>query len=127
MIHEIAPEHMDNQYHEKNVQPDSQVCFCTGRKLLVRIQDGQISWPLYKEVKELAGECTYLFSISDRDYFLAEPTEEVTVPDAVWVEWREIRDKQPTGRSICLYDSDASEPVAQLCTVLRKMRSKDRT
>ena len=96
MIHEIAPEHMDNQYHEKNVQPDSQVCFCTGRKLLVRIQDGQISWPLYKEVKELAGECTYLFSISDRDYFLADPTEEVAVPDAVWVEWREIRDKQPT-------------------------------
>ena len=96
MIHEIAPEHMDNQYHEKNVQPDSQVCFCTGRKLLVRIQDGQISWPLYKEEKELAGECTYLFSISDRDYFLAEPTEEVTVPVAVWVEWREIRDKQPT-------------------------------
>lgn len=99
MIHEIAPEHMDNQYHEKNVQPDSQVCFCTGRKLLVRIQDGQISWPLYKEVKELAGECTYLFSISDRDYFLAEPTEEVAVPDAVWVEWREIRDKQPTAEA----------------------------
>ena len=42
MIHEIAPEHMDNQYHEKErAAMTVRICFCTGRKLLARIKDGQ--------------------------------------------------------------------------------------
>lgn len=54
MIHEIAPKHMDNQYHEKEVQDDSRICFCTGRKILGRIKDGMLVWPLYHEVKDQA-------------------------------------------------------------------------
>ena len=69
MIHEIAPEYMDNQYHEKEVQDDSRICFCTGRKILARIKDGKLVWPLYCEVKDQAGECTYLFSISGQRLF----------------------------------------------------------
>ena len=50
MIHEIAPKYMDNQYHEKEVQDDSRIFFCTGRKILGRIKDGMLVWPLYREV-----------------------------------------------------------------------------
>ena len=102
MIHEIAPEHMDNQYHNKEVQPDSRICFCSGRKMLVRMEDGELSWPLYKEVKALSGECTYLFDISGNDYFLAEETREIEIPGAEWKEWKEIRDKQPTAEAFAL-------------------------
>ena len=99
MIHEIAPKHMDNQYHEKEVQDDSRICFCTGRKILGRIKDGMLVWPLYHEVKDQAGECTYLFSISGRDYFLAEGKEEREIEDAVWMDWGDIRDKEPTAEA----------------------------
>lgn len=99
MIHEIAPEHIDNQYHDRKVQSDSRICFCNGSRILIRLQGSEMSWPLYEEVKDLTGECTYLFSISGREYFLAETTKEVEVPNAFWVHWKEIRDKQPIAES----------------------------
>lgn len=95
MIHEIAPEFMDNQYHDREVQEDSRVCFCSGGKILVRVKEEELCWPLYGEVKDLAGECTYLFAISGKEYFLADCTEEIEIPDCVWMNWKDIRDKQP--------------------------------
>ena len=99
MIHEIAPEVMDNQYHEKAVQADSRVCFCSGNKILVRIKDEKLCWPQYSEVKEQAGECIYLFSISGKDYFLADTEGEPAIKDTVWMNWKDMRNRGPVAES----------------------------
>lgn len=73
MIHEIAPDYLDNQFRREEITDDSFVMlFFDGRLLLKTIQ-GNIGYPSYGEVKDKVGAIVYLFSVSGRKYFLGEP------------------------------------------------------
>ena len=95
MIHEIAPEWMDNQYHEKKVSDDSRICFCDGRSVLFMEDGEKLKWPVYRDVKEQAGECIYMFFISGRDYFLSMNQEQIRLEGGSWMDWHIMRDREP--------------------------------
>lgn len=96
MIHEIAPEIFDNQYRPCKPDDDSNICIFRGSSMLLYNRNGIISWPKYMEVKEAIGEVVYLFSISDKKYFLAE---DISVGEGngylEWMHWQNARDLKP--------------------------------
>ena len=75
MIQDIAPHQFSNSYAEKTPEEDSFVLFFRGGELLV-IKDcekpRQITFPQYRNVADLAGEPTYLFTLDQRMFFRAE-------------------------------------------------------
>lgn len=72
MIQDIEPLKFNNSYKEKKPKEDSVILYYKDRSVLVKENDGNISFPTYNEVKDKDRLYTYLFSIDDRDYFLAK-------------------------------------------------------
>lgn len=71
MIQDIFPHKFNNQYTEKTPLEDSHIIFTKGKSVLLKNQDGVISYPSFKEIP--AGiKTTYLFSIDDKAFFLGE-------------------------------------------------------
>ena len=96
MIHEIAPEILDNQYRRENIQDDSSIMLFFEGRLLLSTKNGQISYPRYAQVKNKIGRYVYLFSLSGRGYFLAEPLFTETEYEGFQaVTAIQLRDKQP--------------------------------
>ena len=100
MIHEIAPEILDNQYRRENIQDDSSIMLFFEGRLLLSTKNGQISYPRYAQVKNKIGRYVYLFSLSGRGYFLAEPLG----PEAEYEGFQavtaiQLRDKQPVSEA----------------------------
>ena len=96
MIHEIAPEYLDNQFRKEEIREDSCVMLFFDGRLLLSMEQEQIRYPLYAQVKDRIGRYVYLFSLSGRGYFLAEPLcpeKEYTGFHAVTAI--QLRDKQP--------------------------------
>ncbi len=72
MIQDIEPLKFNNSYKEKKPKEDSVILYYKDRSVLVKENYGNISFPTYNEVKDKDRLYTYLFSIDDRDYFLAK-------------------------------------------------------
>lgn len=87
MIQDIAPYIFDNQY--KNITPQGKdyLLAYDGRKVLVKESEEGISFPSFSELK---GDynCTYLFSVGDRRFFLGSKWME---GELVGYEWRDIQ------------------------------------
>ena len=100
MIHEIAPEILDNQYRRENIQDDSSIMLFFEGRLLLSTKNGQISYPRYAQVKNKIGRYVYLFSLSGRGYFLAEPLfTETEYEGFKAVTANQLRDKQPVSEA----------------------------
>ena len=100
MIHEIAPEILDNQYRRENIQDDSSIMLFFEGRLLLSTKNGQISYPRYAQVKNKIGRYVYLFSLSGRGYFLAEPLFTETEYEGFQaVTAIQLRDKQPVSEA----------------------------
>ena len=100
MIHEIAPEILDNQYRRENIQDDSSIMLFFEGRLLLSKKNGQISYPRYAQVKNKIGRYVYLFSLSGRGYFLAEPLFTETEYEGFQaVTAIQLRDKQPVSEA----------------------------
>lgn len=100
MIHEIAPEILDNQFRRNDIQDDSCVMLFFGGRLLLSVKNGQICYPQYRKVKDMIGRYVYLFSLSGRGYFLAEPLRPETEYEGfVAVTAIQLRDKQPVSEA----------------------------
>ena len=100
MIHEIAPEILDNQYRRENMQDDSSIMLFFEGRLLLSTKNGQISYPRYAQVKNKIGRYVYLFSLSGRGYFLAEPLFTETEYEGFQaVTAIQLRDKQPVSEA----------------------------
>ena len=100
MIHEIAPQLMDNQYRECEPEEESRICIFRGRSILIRTQGEEMAFPLYQNLKEKVNHLIYLFSISQVKYFMAEfwpsiSEEEQEAEGFSYVAWQAIRDKKP--------------------------------
>lgn len=95
MIHEIAPEVMDNQYKVCEPDDSSNICIIENGSVWLYLEGNTISWPKYKELKEKILEKTYLFSISGVSYFSAKMAE---IPEDLKLEkrhWSTLRDALP--------------------------------
>lgn len=76
MIQDIAPHIFDNQYKNENLKDDSYVLFFKDSKVLIS-NDEETIFPRYGQVKNIAGNCRYVFSIDDISYFIADSEVEV--------------------------------------------------
>ena len=55
MIHEIAPDILDNQFRREKIQKDSKVMIFFEGRLLLSVRDGLICYPRYAQVAEKIG------------------------------------------------------------------------
>lgn len=95
MIHEIAPDILDNQYKDAMPEKNSRVCLIQGQKILVKkMENGEIVWPEFEEFRDKIGDLVYLFSVSGKSYFLAKPLRE-EYEGYIWMKRMEIRDVKP--------------------------------
>lgn len=72
MLQDILPKKFDNQYHDILPEPqDTVLVYHKGQILLKRYGDGQIGYPVWKEIGASPEQGTYLFSIDQERFFLA--------------------------------------------------------
>ncbi|MBQ7498117.1 MAG: NAD(+) diphosphatase [Selenomonas sp.] len=91
MIQDIAPRKLRNEYRpEKACGPKDTVICVQGGSLLVREGAAEICFPLREELPADAA-CRYLFSIDERDFYLAEEVAEL--PGYHYLSLRDIRYK----------------------------------
>ena len=91
MIQDIAPMKLRNEYRpEKACGPKDTVICVQGGSLLVREGGAEICFPLREELPADAS-CRYLFSIDERDFYLAEEVAEL--PGYHYLSLRDIRYK----------------------------------
>lgn len=96
MIHEIAPEYLDNQFRREEIGEDSCVMLFFEGRLLLGTDQGRIRYPRYAEVADKIGRYIYLFSVGSCRYFLAEPLcPEQEYAGFLAVTAIQLRDRQP--------------------------------
>ena len=98
MIQDIAPHKFDNQY--KNVTPEENdfLLVYDERKVLVKEDEEGIKIPVFSELKGQYN-CTYLFSIDERRFFLGNRWMEGELDEYEWKDIRIYRDANP--KHIC--------------------------
>jgi len=72
MIQEIAPRHLDNQFHRQQPCDDSKICIFRGNDALVSHRGEEILLPDYAMLKQSIRKLVYLFSVDSEAYFLAD-------------------------------------------------------
>ena len=91
MIHEIAPEHLDNQYYPYEPDENSRICIMGKGTMLGKKGTDPFEFPSYEQVKDRTDHYQYLFSIDDRKYFSASLTVQELPEDTDWLDMNTIR------------------------------------
>ena len=81
MLQEIAPRHLDNQYHPREIGPGAKICAFREKSILVSLRDGEVLLPDWEQLKEDILRSVYLFSIDETPYFLAELAPDAHLPE----------------------------------------------
>ena len=85
MIQNIEPHVYRNEYVPEPPKEDSVILYYEGRKILVKIEDQEISFLTFKEAAvynpDVYEEYTYLFSIDGQGYYLAEGIDPENFPE----------------------------------------------
>lgn len=78
MFNDISPYIFDNHY--KNIQPGEQayIIFFRNNSVLVKICATHIEIPTLKDTYGICDNFTYLFSVSDKEFFLADDKSDVS-------------------------------------------------
>lgn len=87
MIQDIAPHIYDNQYKPRAPKADDMLLVYDGRKVYLKEENEVVSLP---EAKEAEGreEFTYLFSIDEKAYYLADKS---VLKETGEFEWKDIQ------------------------------------
>lgn len=72
MIQDIAPYKFINTYRNQGPSNDSIVLYFENQSVLAAAEKGEIRFPIYSEWKDKSTVFTYLFSINDTTYYLAD-------------------------------------------------------
>ena len=97
MIQDIGEHKWDIVYRDNKPRQESRVmAFCKG-KLLVKSQEGEISFPRAKEINVNTYNCTYLFKLDDEEYYRIEVENEndLELENATWEPRFFFRKVQP--------------------------------
>ena len=81
MLQEIAPRHLDNQYHPRDIGPGAKLCAFREKSILVSLRDGEVLLPDWEQLKDSILRSVYLFSIDETPYFLAELRSDAALPE----------------------------------------------
>lgn len=98
MIQNIEPHVYHNEYHPVKPDQDSYVMHFEKGKALAKKNGSEISFPMIGEVEEknpeICDAVTYLFTIDDQKFYLAEQLE--YGEDYIWIGKEEFRTVQPS-------------------------------
>lgn len=72
MIQEIAPRHLDNQFHPMEPADTSKICVFKDGNIALSIRNEEIFLPEYRQLKDSIRKYVYLFSVDEEAYFLAD-------------------------------------------------------
>lgn len=92
MIQDIAPCRYKNEYLPMPEKEDFLLCY-DGRKILVKKENEYISFPTFGEMG--TEECTYLFSIDERRFYLGEKRPGDSFAEYAWEDIQSLRSVSP--------------------------------
>ena len=99
MIQNIEPHVYRNEYVPEPPKEDSVILYYEGRKILVKIEDQEISFLTFKEAAvynpDVYEEYTYLFSIDGQGYYLAEGIDPENFPGFELKDNQYFREARP--------------------------------
>ena len=81
MLQEIAPRHLDNQYHPRDIGPGAKLCAFREKSILVSLREDEVLLPDWEQLKDSILRSVYLFSIDETPYFLAELRSDAALPE----------------------------------------------
>ena len=104
MIQNIEPHVYRNEYVPEPPKEDSVILYYEGRKILVKIEDQEISFLTFKEAAvynpDVYEEYTYLFSIDGQGYYLAEGIDPENFPEFELKDNQYFREARPKYRQM---------------------------
>lgn len=80
MIQNIAPHKFSNVYHKGVPSDDSIIMYFDGKSVLVKKFNNEIQFPRFSEWRDKNITFTYLFSIDDTSYYLADTDSKISLP-----------------------------------------------
>ena len=84
MIQNIEPHVYRNEYVPEPPKEDSVILYYEGRKILVKLEDQEISFLTFKEAAvcypDIYEDYTYLFSIDGQGYYLTDGIDPADFP-----------------------------------------------
>ncbi len=92
MIHNIEPRVFNNNYRQETPDANSFLVFVKNSTVLLRETQGVILFPRLDEV-EAPASCTYLFTIDESKFFLAQEAE--PWGNFAYMDIMELRNKKP--------------------------------
>lgn len=99
MIQEITPHIYKNEYKPVPPQKDSYLLIYNGNKMLLKINGQQIDFPKFEELEkwnvDLYKQYTYLFSIDDKNFYLATDIKYEQLSGYVWENVQIFRSASP--------------------------------
>lgn len=102
MIQNISPHEYKNEYRPQAPDESSVLLYYDGRKILVKIEEDQISFLTFGEAsryhKDIYQHSTYLFTIDEERYYLAEGIEPSNFPEYHLEDYQYFRGARPKYR-----------------------------
>ena len=116
MIQNIEPHVYRNEYVPEPPKEDSVILYYEGRKILVKLEDQEISFLTFKEAAvcypDIYEDYTYLFSIDGQGYYLTDGIDPADFPRG-----------QTKVQTICRSDRMAALPLVSVTEILRPLRA----
>lgn len=81
MLQEIAPKHLNNQYHPCAIGQGAKICVFRDRDVLVSRREDEVILPDWELLKDEIVRSVYLFSVDSEPYFLAELKQDAVLPE----------------------------------------------
>lgn len=102
MIQNIEPHVYRNEYVPEPPKEDSVILYYEGRKILVKLEDQEISFLTFKEATvcypDIYEDYTYLFSIDGQGYYLADGIDPTDFPGFELKDNQYFREARPKYR-----------------------------
>lgn len=99
MIQDIAPHIYKNEYKPVPPKKDSYLLIYDGNKSLVKMEEGQITFPTFEELEKwnthLYENYTYLFSIDEKGFYLAADIDCGQLSGYIWENVQMFRSTKP--------------------------------
>ena len=117
-----------NMYRSRQ-RKDSVILYYEGRKILVKIEDQEISFLTFKEAAvynpDVYEEYTYLFSIDGQGYYLAEGIDPENFPGFELKDNQYFREARPKYRQFAAVTGWQLYRLVSVAEVLRSLRTAD--
>lgn len=108
MIQDIAPHHYDNAYRPVPPQPEDYILYFNGNEALLKMKDGVIDFPRFRDLETAAPspsdpisssplytDAVYLFQIDEQRFYLIHDLNTEDLPDFSMAGTQTFRNAEP--------------------------------